>query len=106
MGRECRFFPTPDSIEKYENFNIIIDAVQSSPVWSCGCRCFIVLDAYIFQSGPVWRCGRRRYIDVDICNIQIGSVWSCGRRHKTSELGALREGQWQDIQAYEQVTIC
>ena len=82
---------------------IVIDAVQSSPVWSCGCRCFIVLDAYAYtlQSGPVWSCGRRRYIDEGIYNIQIGPVWSCGRRHKTSEWGALWEGQWQDIQARE-----
>ena len=106
MGRECSFFPTLDSIENYKNFNIVRDAVQSSPVWSRGCRCSTIFDTYIFQSGPLRSCGRRRYLDEDIYSIQISPVWSCGRRHKNSEWGAIREGQWQDIQAREQVGIC
>ena len=85
-----------------------MNAVRSSPLWSCGCRCFNFLYDYASKSGPVWSCGRRRYIDEGICSNQIGPVWSCGRRHKTPEWGALREGQrkiWETIQACEQVTL-
>ena len=105
IGRECSFFPSPDSIEKYKNFNIIIDAIQSGPVWSCGRRCYIVLDTYALQSGPVWSCGRRRYIVFDIYTLQSGPVRSCGLRRKTPEWSA-RVGQRQDIQARELLGIC